>query len=463
MSRKTRKPIEVLLANLLLLAADLVSGGDPGFGSLLYSPSIALAVFFSAYYGRRYGFSSLALAAALLLIPRGPGGPESGAVASVLYDSMVPMAAGVVLVYIFGLIRSGYERTFARLKGRIRLLARENWRFRELIQAQAGVNRELEERVSGQRESITNLYAQVQALNTKNLRGSLDVLLETIRTFARITKGSVWYFDPDEPSELLLAAQIGWTEEELHADRLPLDGSIEGWVFRNGAMFSVRMITQSEQFARMDTRRNIMTLPIMAGRYVWGVVNIEEMPFVKYSLYTEQLLVIIIGLAQPAIEKAVEYEALLKGEETDDTVGLPMYGQLHRSLEEELHKRRGKRGSVSLVVVEVTNSRVSDGGETLRKTIRALAALIEGISAGRARIFRYRSESQIAILFTDLDYDGVSMYCLELISRIHEAPWREEGGIEPEVVIGYAVSQEGTRDPDELMEGAERLLEMQKG
>jgi len=273
----------------------------------------------------------------------------------------------------------------------------------------------------------------------------------------------VWYFDPDEPSELLLAAQIGWTEEELHADRLPLDGSIEGWVFRNGAMFSVRMITQSEQFARMDTRRNIMTLPIMAGRYVWGVVNIEEMPFVKYSLYTEQLLVIIIGLAQPAIEKAVEYEALLKGEETDDTVGLPRYGQLHRSLEEELHKRRGKRGSVSLVVVEVTNSRVSDGGETLRKTIRALAALIEGISAGRARIFRYRSESQIAILFTDLDYDGVSMYCLELISRIHEAPWREEGGIEPEVVIGYAVSQEGTRDPDELMEGAERLLEMQKG
>ena len=466
MRKNIRKTVEIIVANLVIFGANILFTDDPGFASIYFAPSLVLAVFFAAYYGRRFGVISLGAAALTLLVPRVPGIPYWEYLKPLLVAGGIPTACAVILIYIFGLIRSGYERGIMRLRERLRQLARENWRYRELIESQAEVSRELEERVSRQWESITNLYTQVQTLNTRNLESSLSVLLETIRIFTRITKGSVWYFDPEEPSELFLAAQTGWTDEETMLDRLPMDGSIEGWVFRNGTVFSVRMLNQSEQFAKIDTSRNIITLPIFLGRDAWGVVNIEEMPFVKYNRYTEQILTIIIDLAHPAIEKAVEYEALLRGEEIDEATGLPRFGQLHRLLDGELKKRKGKRGSVSLLILEITNVETlsqAAGNKALPGTFTELVSIVEGICSGRVRYFRYRQENQIAVIFTDLDYDGASMYCFELISRINDHQWRLEGGVSPEVILGYAVSQEGMKTPEELMEGAERLLEIQKG
>ena len=54
-----------------------------------------------------------------------------------------------------------------------------------------------------------------------------------------------------------------------------------------------------------------------------GVINFESLPFIKYSEYTENLIQIIISLAQPALKKALDFENLLIGEEQNDTTGMP--------------------------------------------------------------------------------------------------------------------------------------------
>ena len=87
----------------------------------------------------------------------------------------------------------------------------------------------------------------------------------------------------------------------------------------------------------------------------WGVVNIGEMPFEKYNLYTERLLYIISTLAEHSIEEALSYESIIRKEENDEDSGLPLFSQFYRMLDEETRRSGVRKGDFSIVLVDFTN------------------------------------------------------------------------------------------------------------
>ena len=113
---------------------------------------------------------------------------------------------------------------------------------------------------------------------------------------------------------------------------LNIENSIEGWVYRNNRIVSARIINNYENLKKMDTGRNLITLPIPLHKNIWGVLNIEDMPFVKYNQYTERMLEIIISLAEPALSRAVDHERQIQQSETDTDTNLPLFSQLYNLL-----------------------------------------------------------------------------------------------------------------------------------
>ncbi len=465
---------ELLLFALIIGTINVFYPQSPGFLASTLNPYLLLSFVIAAYYGRYPGFVQLTLVIAVALgaVPEllpivNPGArvAPSAVRSLMLARGLVPAVVGIVGVYLFGFIRDANRRAFDGVLARLRASIRERVRIGATGHALEAVNRELEERVLHQSDALTTLYAQVQELYSYNLEKTLDGILETIQRFSGAESASVWVYDRDA-REMHLVAQRGVSGEGARATRLPVDNSIEGWVVRNDSPFSVRMLTRYANLQELDSGRNIITLPVMAGRQVWGVLNIEQMPFERYNRYTERLLQMILSLVSPALEKAIEYESTLAAAEMDLHTGLPSYSHFHTLLERELYRTGIQKGSLSVIIVELANApdiRGEQGDERYYVLLNRIVDLITQLAGNRATLFHYKQEHQLSLLFPNLDFDGASLFCLELLSAISSTEWLvDEVPLSVDIVVGYAALGEKKQSADDLLESAERLLEMQK-
>jgi GGDEF domain-containing protein len=286
-----------------------------------------------------------------------------------------------------------------------------------------------------------------------------------VQRFVGATTCSIWEHRP-ESKKLHLAAAAGLAEGIELPSILPDEASIEGWVVRNNMMFSVKMLAENEALAKLDTGRNIMTLPISAGRRIWGVLNIEEMPFAKYNLYAERLLLVIMALAGPSLERAIEFESVLRQEDTNPITGLPSYPQFYAMLQLELARLEEVKGTLAVIILELSNfDRLSEqhGRTKAVESLRDLAKLAQELLGGPSYVFHYKSEEQLALVCPNLDADGTSLFALNLLSKVNAREWSIAGErVFLELVLGFSARSGGGQSAEELMDGAEKLLEMQK-
>ena len=470
--------LEAVLLGLAIGGANLAAPENPGFGEHYFLPSIASGLLFAVIYGKWFGFLALAMGLIVIAIPfpivRGLIQSELtlnslneywlNYVRPLIDKLYLPLPIGAVAIFIFGTIRSAALDVEKRLRNKLRELSKNNWLIKRTSSSLLTVNRELEERVSRQQEAITSLYTQIHRLDALDVGNALEVLLETVKIFTKTTKASIWEYDAED-QQLKLAANIGWEPQEKALTNIQLEESIEGWVFRNNNIFSIRMILQYDNLQKMDRGRNIITLPLAAGRKVWGVLNIEAMPFEKYNLYSERLLQIIISLAEHSLERAIDYEAIIQTEETDSSTGLPLFSQFYKVLGEETRRMEAQKGSLTIIVIDIVNHAElskDHGREKVKSLYPAIVAELDILSDRKAQFFHYKEETQIAIIFPNLDYDGASLFSLESLEKLNSESWRlDEESIPLEAIIGFSVYS-GSGGPDQLLEQAEHLLEMQK-
>lgn len=463
---------EILIVSLLIAGINLIFPENPGFYQLYYIPYIAVGLLFSAVYGAVFGLICLAFCTGLILGPLPfllsvihDDFVRSGYWSLIARNAVVPFPVAVVTTYIFGAVRSATGSREVRLKRRLEELVKENWVLKKKSDSLFRVNLELDERVSRQQEAITSLYTQLQKLDTLDVNQALNVLLETVQIFTKATKASIWEFVAGM-NQFKLSASLGWNPETDRITSIPVENSIEGWAFRNDSLFSVRMVLQYDNLKKMENGRNLITLPITVGRKTWGVLNIEEMPFEKYNMYTERLLYIIINLAEHSIEKAIAYESVIEKDEVDDVTGLPLYSQLYRMLEEETRRAGVDKGNFSLIVVDTINYTElvqTHGGNPVREVIKAAVEELEALSEHKAHFYKYKEDSQIACIYPNLDFDGVSLFCLEALEKLNTGKWQIDGNDVPlEAVIGFSVFSGEGQGPEQMLEQAENLLEMQK-
>ena len=469
--RPIRRIGELLLFSTAIGAVNVFFRDNPGFFRGSFNPYLLLALIASVYYGKYYGLASLLISSVIVALPLPavlelfePGRWGQAYWQQLLRIAPVPLAATLVAAYLLGLIRDSQAADLARARGRVKQFARAKGRLTRQVRTLEAVNGELENRISSQQDSITALYSELQKLYSLNLQKALETVLDTVARFSGASSASIWALEGGGHT-LRLAAARG--QEDSAAPReIPVAESIEGWVVRNNLPFSIRMLVQYENLRKLDTGRNLLTFPVAAGRKIWGVLNIEVMPFLKYNLYTERLLQLILALCAPALERALEYEAVVRQAEANPITGLPSFTELFSLLEAGLQRARQQGGTLTVILLEVANFEHlshSWDEDAVLGLFRSLAGELSRLSGSRGRIFHYKQVGQLALLVPDLDYDGASLLSLEILGMINEHPWAlQEQVVHLEVMLGYASLTDKEPDPESLLQVAENILEMQK-
>ncbi|MBI9106254.1 MAG: hypothetical protein JEZ04_05865 [Spirochaetales bacterium] len=436
---------------------------DPGFSSLLHIPYIIPALFSAVYYGRRYGLLNLILSFAALGIYNAATSTE---LRSFFHrQNLLILVITIFLIYLFGTIREIDRLKISKIRERLRTLVKENHRLKKISSAQLEINRELEERVTGQRTTIATLHKQMHRMDSLNLGKSLDVLIETVEMFTGATELTIW--TQSSAGGFLHSPASSHKKGNFDSsEMLSIDDSIEGWVFRNSRIVSARMINNYENLKKMDRGRNLITMPIPINKQIWGVLNIEEMPFVRYNQYTEKLLEIIISLAEPALSRAVDHDRQIHQSETDADTGLPLFSQLYNMLNRYIKSSTETETRMSLLIIEMQNYAELCSQSPASSVKKLFLNLIDDIlmtTAGTAEFFMHKSANQMSVLIPGLDGDGASLLCLEILGLINSAGWTiGNKEVFVEMIIGYSSFGENASDADGLLKHAEHLLEIQK-
>ena len=327
------------------------------------------------------------------------------------------------------------------------------------------VNRVLEGRVSAQKDSITILHDQVKKLGSLSMDMALGTILETIALFTEMSSGSIWTMS-DESRTLVPAAVWGWDPGKARDASLDPDHSIEGYVYRNSKPFSMRMLLDDAEFDRFDTSRNIITLPVLIGGRAWGVLNVETLPFERYSQYTETILAILLSLAEPYLKQIREYDSLNEQREVDAVTGFPLFSILYRTLEQDLERIRYEPGFVTMIIIEIANfgdllSRKSR--EEIKTIFKTFKDQMDKRKAMKYKAFHFKEDSQLVLLVYDLDQDGTSFFCLDLLALFSEQRFSlGDESVPVELVIGFSNSAQSGTSADAMIDAAEYLLTVQR-
>lgn len=463
--RLLRKVVELFFLSLTLFLFNLIFPDDPGFLKNSINPYLMAAILSSAYYGRNYGYLSFGFSVLFVLIPINI---ETTIIIywKYLWDlSNIRIPVILAGIYLLGMIHNSFSSQILNQRVFMKKVSVEKFKLQKEVSSLSAVNRELEERVLRQQDSVTALYTQVKALHTQNLSKTLSILISTVQKFSWAEKASIWEYEKDTKN-LIMVANVGWDSNDVLNTIESVDSTINGWVFRNDRIFSVRMLLEYENLHAMDIERNILTFPIKLSNSIWGVLNIEAMPFTKYNLYTEKLLAILVDLAGTAIERAAEYEAMIEYTEINPDTNLPSVSQFFSYLENELKKAADTQSTFSVIILEFTEFDQLAEEFSDKKVYQLLLQLLNklnDLSDNMVDFFHYKEKNQIGIYYPNLDYDGASLFCLESLGMINSNEWIINGRkVMLDVIMGYSSVGSDVISIEDLLDIADNLLMMQK-
>jgi hypothetical protein len=408
----------------------LLRPADPTFAGASFLPQALVAIMTASFLGAAPGAWALVGASltALVLSLIGPyPGPRlaAGDLRALFDAARIPAAIAIGCVLATGWLRDAEDSGRIRLFRRIRDLVHKNVQLKKMNGVLSSLSEELERRVSGQRDSVSALYSRVMKMDSTDIDKVLTGFLEAIVAFSQASAATVYEYDA-KAGALILKASLGPGEEE----HVPLEGTVEGWVFRYNSLFSLRMVGERINLANVDVGRSVLAYPLKMGELPWGVLNIREMPFYRYNLITEKNIGVIVNLASSYIKQAVDFRERAQRLPRNEITGLPGFDELLGRLREELELRTGRGLSVALVIVELLGFERLESARSKPKAFSLLKRFAEASIAeagSRAFAYHFRQDGQLAFILPDLDRNGASLFGLDLTKSASSIQWMIDG------------------------------------
>lgn len=432
---------------------DYLIPGDPAFMSIGGLPYLAPLPLLFAFLTPGLGLTMLLVYKSVpaMIISIFIGGDFRANFAEIFQSHLAVTVWVIALSGAAALIRLRVFYAAERLQARITSLRNEL----DLANQELGLRgqrvSDLELRLGFQSDSILLLYSQLRKLDRVQFPEALDILLRTVQAFSRCTRASIWQMDRQE-HRLTLLNFLGYGPAERPFPHRPLESSILGWVVRNSTMYSARQLHNYPNLYDLDHEACVLAIPILFQGTVWGLVSIEELPFERYTEYTESVLLILVRLVEPVLHKLSERELAFQQSELHPATGLPLFGMLMRTLDHALSFTNQHKTPLSLVIVEFTDP----GDEPVLDEVLEFIEDNEVDFPDQTRVFHYKSDSRLALLIPNLDEDGTALLCMTLLTR--RASERKS-----EILIGYAhTTGEDSLDAEGMIQAGEHLLEIQK-
>ena len=352
---------ETLAALGILQLVNMAFFADaPAYVALHPHPYFAIILLVSLRYARLESLiATLMVAAALFAQVRLDD--------RILYSSVeTEVVNKIVLFFVLNLILGELGSLFHNeIEEARKELAESRDRFEQLMvqyNALSMVKDELSERIVGQTTSIVSLYEAAKRLETLDLQELYSTLLAITVKFIGAERCSIHVVDAAK-GELVRAHVFGWSREEQEDEthlRLPLDHGLIGHVARSGRMVTLRDLSEDRNLARLQEEASLHTIlaaPLVVENEVRAVLNVSQLPFLKFTPTTIRLFYLIADLGSTALLHNDRFAKMQDASILDPETGLHTLAFLDSRLREEMQRFKRTQLPFGVAVMRIDHQK----------------------------------------------------------------------------------------------------------
>lgn len=333
------------------------------------------------------------------------------------------------------------------------------------------VKDELETRIIGQSASMFSLYEATKALETLETDRVYSALLNLVVKFIGAKKCSLYLIDKKQ-NRLINAAVFGWSKAEItkKSQYIEIGQGILGWAAKEGESLTIKDVQENQRLKELASGagagESMLCVPIKIEDRIIGMINIEEIPFIKLTASAVRTLSILADLVSPAIENAYVYQQAKEKDIYDSDINIIKYSYFFKRSEEEFRRALRYNLTFSLLLFEIHYFAdfFKDGSEDDKTTfLRMLVKIITSRIRSVDILSQCEQSGRLILMLPVTDLHGGLTVAEKLIDAFESTPVKlKEIEMGVNVTFGLSGYRQGCENVNMVIEGALRALEKAK-
>lgn len=385
---------------LLMLVNFLFAREDIGFHELNPNPFWLVIMMSAVRYGTGWGCLA-AMFVSIIYLATLPW--DKGNITGQIYTQTPVAVTFFIIAFLLGERKDFFKKQMktkdeevARCKEEIQML-KKNYNTLEYIK------NELEVKVLRENLTLSTLYETAQRLGRLHPNEIYPAILKTLREYLEADKCSLYLVDGNH---LRLKSYLGYGPREIPPETMSMGGNKLWQRVQNGEVATMRERMEREGAIPDSKIPSIMCAPIRySGGKIIGMINIEQLPFVKFHEASINLFSMIVEWGSRSLETASRYEEAEVMRIDDTEININSYHYLEKRLNEEIQNARRYGTTFSLAFVRIEQSSKLTPElylQMLTTVIRTLSEIFREVDL----ICRFQDKETLAILLPLTSRDG---------------------------------------------------------
>lgn len=301
----------VLLAALTLINFIWV-GDNPGFLGISPHPYWIVVVAISVKYELKQSliaaFLSIINYSVLLFVFH-----EISLSEYFMFETFKPVLLFLIFSTLIGKVRSGQVQKLSEAINEKTLMEKDLNTIQKRYEKVSKINSELSERIIYQTCSFSTIYEMAKKMRTSNIESLLPEALQFISEATEAEKCSFYIYNKNK---LELVTSRGWNEQDKKERKEIMRNRLVAQVLKNKEIRAVNdflndLDAETPQYIEEEV---VVSTPITYGHgnEIFGIINIEKMPFNKFNSDSFNLLKIVANWISDSLEETAETGASLK-------------------------------------------------------------------------------------------------------------------------------------------------------
>jgi len=329
---------------------------------------------------------------------------------SILHDTVIFICVGAII----GEIREIQKRAYIELREHHDELEKNYQTLKTHFNALSEAKQELDASVISQKDTLSTLHDAAQALRSLKEEDIYPAVLELLKTYVGVEASSIYVLDG---GSLALKASVGEGRMARAARIEDLETGMIGKALQTGRLVALNSLL-AETGERGFSGENIICVPVLdtAGN-IYGIVNIEKIPFVKFNPLALRMTGLIADWCGAALENALIYKDAKDRDITDELTGAYNAAYLYKRLHEEFQRARRYRISLTVMVLELADFELFLP-EKKQEALMLVSQLLKRMIRSVDLLFRMNEPGRFVLVLPNTDLAGARILRSKIIKEI---------------------------------------------
>lgn len=447
--------VEGLLGLAVIVAINLIwFRGNPGFIGVHPHPYWAVVLPLAARYGFRAGLWTGSLAGLALLAMQVLQQPQLNLLDLIQIRHLGYPLLFMIVGIIIGEIREIQKRRYDELQiGHAELQETYDHLHQrhELLQR---AKQEIDTRIISQEHTLSTLYESAQALKSLQEKEIYPAVMKLLQDFIAAETGSIYML---EDNTLHLAGGFDNDNEPTHRAEVDPDEGLIGRAIAAGDTVAINMLIDIDEFSEYAAAGPLISAPLLTGdNKVLGVLNIDRLPFEKFSPQTIRMASMIADWCGAAIENSRTFKETKDKNISDDITEAYTYTYFNKRFQEEFSRARRYKILLSLLGLEIVDFNLFE--ERIKKDVLTVLSLVmQNKLRGVDLLFHDEDPGKYIMLLPNTPLKGAQVVQKGILKEIQAfafKPYEDEEKL-LQIRIGVAAITSDMEHPEQLKTLAE--------